>query len=141
MSCWVCGFVAPGGAIAQTDRWIVDHCVGPLGAGALIVRPLRHVERVSELDAGETSELGGLLQRAARVIDELVRPSQVYTCLWSHQERRPGHIHFVVQPVTDELMERYDAHGPALQVAMFTAREMQSDAEMSAFADAARAIW
>lgn len=141
MSCWVCGFVAPGGAIVSTDRWIVDHCVGPLGVGTLIVRPHRHVKRVGDLDDAETLELGPLLQRAAAVVDELIRPSQVYVCLWSHQGREPGHIHFVVQPVTDELMRRYDLHGPGLQKAMFDSREGQSDDEMAAFAETARAAW
>lgn len=141
MSCWVCGFVAPGGAIVSTDRWIVDHCIGPLGLGTLIVRPHRHVERVGDLDADEARDLGPLLQRTAALVDELVRPSQVYVSLWSHPERKPGHIHFVVQPVSDELVRRYDLHGPALQAAMFEARERHSDDEMAAFADAARAIW
>ena len=141
MSCWVCAFVAPGGAIATTDGWIVDHCVGPLGVGTLIVRPHRHVERVGELTAEETEELGGLLQRAAAVVDELVRPSQVYVCLWSHQDREPGHIHFVVQPVSDELMQRFDLHGPGLQKAMFDAREPVPEDAMVAFAEAARAAW
>jgi diadenosine tetraphosphate (Ap4A) HIT family hydrolase len=141
MSCWVCGFVAPGGAIASSERWIVDHCVGPLGVGTLIVRPHRHVEHVGDLDEDEASELGPLLRRAAAVVDELVRPSQVYVCLWSHQEREPGHIHFVVQPVTAELMDRYDLHGPGLQKAMFDARDQQTDEAMAEFADAARAAW
>ena len=141
MTCWVCGFVAPGGAIVSTEHWIVDHCVGPLGVGTLIVRPHRHVERVGELRDAEAEELGPLLQRAAAVVDELVRPSQVYVCLWSHQERRPGHIHFVVQPATDALIARYDAHGPSLQTAMFDAREPVAEAAMVAFADAARAAW
>jgi diadenosine tetraphosphate (Ap4A) HIT family hydrolase len=141
MSCWVCGFVAPGGAIVSTERWIVDHCIGPLGVGTLIVRPQRHVEHVGDLDDAEALELGPLLQRAAAVVDELVRPSQVYVCLWSHQGREPGHIHFVVQPVTDGLMTRYDLHGPGLQKAMFDARERQSDEEMAAFAETARTVW
>jgi diadenosine tetraphosphate (Ap4A) HIT family hydrolase len=141
MSCWVCGFVAPGGAVMSTERWIVDHCVGPLGVGTLIVRPHRHVERVGDLDAAESLELGPLLQRAAAVVDEVVRPSQVYVSLWSHQGREPGHIHFVVQPVTEALLARYDLHGPALQKAMFDAHERQSDDEMAAFAEHARAVW
>jgi diadenosine tetraphosphate (Ap4A) HIT family hydrolase len=141
VSCWVCGFVAPGGAIASTEHWIVDHCVGPLGVGTLIVRPHRHIERVGELSEQESAELGPLLQRAAAVVDELVRPAQVYACLWSHHERRPGHIHFVVQPATDDLIARYDAHGPYLQTAMFDAREEVPEDAMIAFAAAARAAW
>ncbi|MFF4120518.1 winged helix-turn-helix domain-containing protein [Streptomyces sp. NPDC001714] len=34
----------------------------------------------------------------------------------------PGHIHFIVQPAGTEDMARFDAFGPALQVAMGEAR-------------------
>lgn len=141
MSCWVCGFVAPGGVVAQTDHWIVDHCIGPLGVGTLVVRPKRHVERVADLAPDEATELGPLLTRAAAVVDDLVRPDQVYVALWSHHERRPGHIHFVVQPVTREAVERFDTVGPALQLAMFDADEPPSEDEMAAFAESARGAW
>jgi hypothetical protein len=33
----------PGGLIHETSRWRVEHCVGPLGVGTLIVKPKRHV--------------------------------------------------------------------------------------------------
>ena len=141
MSCWVCELEAPGGAIALSDNCIVDVCVGPLNLGTVIVRPRRHVERVGDLNEGEAQELGALLQRASAVVDKLVQPSQVYVCLWSHAERRPGHIHFVVQPVTTELMQRYDTHGPMLQVAMFEAREYPPEEQLAQFAAAAREAW
>ena len=38
----------------------------------------------------------------------------IYVCLWSDADRRPGHIHFVVQPVTADVIRRFGAHGPAL---------------------------
>src|SRR4051812_23712010 len=110
----------PGGIVHETPCWIVDHCVGPLGVGTLIVKPRRHVVRVSELDGDEASELGPLLQAAAAAADDLLRPEQVYVTLWSHAGRARQHIHWVVQPVDDALM---DAHGglfgPRLQVEMF----------------------
>src|SRR6185503_1191241 len=42
---------APGGRLEETAHWVVEHCVGPLGVGTLIVKPLRHVEHVAELSA------------------------------------------------------------------------------------------
>lgn len=41
------------------------------------------------------------------------------------------HIHYVVQPVTRAQMDRYGAHGPMLQVAMFDRghHEDRSDVE------------
>ena len=64
----------PGGVIHEAEHWLGEHCVGPLGVGALIVKPKRHVTRVSELTEGEAAELGPLLRRSAAVVDELVRP-------------------------------------------------------------------
>ena len=64
---------------------VVEHCIGPL-ASHLLVKPRRHVTRVSELTVAEAAELGTLLQRSAQVVDRLVAPEQVYTCQWSQIE-------------------------------------------------------
>jgi diadenosine tetraphosphate (Ap4A) HIT family hydrolase len=109
----------PGGVIHETSGWFVEHTVGPLNVGTLIVKPKRHVTRLAELTDEEASELGTLLRRAAAVVDELVAPEEVYACLWSHAGGTPVHIHYVVQPVTRELMDRYSDYGPHLQAAMF----------------------
>ena len=63
----------PGGIIQDTGRWVVEHCVGPLGVGTLIVKPRRHVVHVSDLEDDEAGELGPVLQRAAAVVGELTR--------------------------------------------------------------------
>jgi diadenosine tetraphosphate (Ap4A) HIT family hydrolase len=132
----------PGGRIATIGRWVVEHCVGPLGVGTVVVKPIRHVIHLADLDSTEGAELGPLLTNVARAVtlasSEVGNaPRQVYACLWSHAQREPGHIHFVVQPVGTALMERLDAHGPELQVRMFKAAE-QMDATL--MADAAERI-
>src|SRR3954454_11416762 len=90
--CLACDLTAgrlplPGGRIHETEHWIVEHCVGPLGVGALLVKPRRHVVAVGELGDEEAAELGPLLARSAAVVDELVQPEQVYVGLWSHAGR------------------------------------------------------
>jgi diadenosine tetraphosphate (Ap4A) HIT family hydrolase len=133
---------APGGCIHKTEHWFVDHCVGPLGVGTLIVKPNRHVVHVSELQAAEAAELGVVLQQAAAVVTELERPEQVYVTLWSHLHVVPGHIHFVVQPATLARMDEHDGrHGIRLQVEMFDRGIDPDPAEAVAFADRARAAW
>ncbi len=110
----------PGGLVQETPLWLVDHCVGPLGVGTLIVKPRRHVVRVADLDADEARELGPVLQRAAAAVDALLRPEQVYVTLWSHAGRARQHIHWVVQPVSDAVMDAHGGrYGPRLQVEMF----------------------
>ncbi|MGI8828896.1 MAG: HIT family protein [Candidatus Limnocylindria bacterium] len=128
----------PGGTIHRTQSWTVEHCVGLLGVGSLVVKPLRHVLHVADLNAGESAEMGPLLRDVAEACSELTMADQVYVCLWSHAERRPGHIHFVVQPVTADVMDRYGAHGPALQVAMFSEGEAPDAEDVTAFAERAR---
>jgi diadenosine tetraphosphate (Ap4A) HIT family hydrolase len=111
----------PGGTVHRTSLWVVEHCVGPLGLGTLIVKPVRHVLHVADLTPEESAELGPLLRRVSRAVTTVMRPEQVYVCLWSHAGAVPGHIHFVVQPALKADLERYGVHGPALQMAMFDA--------------------
>lgn len=114
----------PGGPVHDTGRWRVEHCIDSLGVGTLIVKPVRHVTSLGDLDAEEAGELGPLLQRVCRVIQALTQAEQVYVCLWSHAGGVATHIHFVVQPVTKAEMDRYKKYGPHLQQAMFAADEL-----------------
>jgi hypothetical protein len=131
--CFACELIehperVPGGLIATLGGWVVEPCVGPLGVGTVIVKPSRHVTSLADLDPTETDQMGPLLINVARAVTAARAeagdtPEQVYCCLWSHADRRPGHIHFVVQPVSAALMAHYDAYGPALQLRMFEANE------------------
>lgn len=61
--CMACDLTAgalslPGGMILRTDAWTVEHCIGPLGLGTLLVKPIRHVLHVADLTAAESAELG-----------------------------------------------------------------------------------
>lgn len=145
MSCLACDLAEgridlPGGRIDETGRWLVEHSVGPLGLGTLIVKPKRHVLHVAELELDEAAELGPLLRRVAAAVTQLVRPEQVYICLWSHAGGAPNHIHFVVQPVTRSQMEAFGTHGPFLQTAQFTRNELQARDEVEAFSNRVRAV-
>jgi diadenosine tetraphosphate (Ap4A) HIT family hydrolase len=130
----------PGGTIYRTDDWAVEHCVGPPGVGSLIVKPIRHVVHLAELTADEAAKLGSLLRAASSPVTELTDTEQVYACLWSHAGGQAGHIHFVVQPVGHDLVQRFGAHGAKLQVAMFEANEAPPRPEVEAFA-ARAAAW
>jgi diadenosine tetraphosphate (Ap4A) HIT family hydrolase len=144
--CLACDLAAgreqlPGGLIYRTGSWLVEHCIGPLGLGTLIVKPERHVTAVADLSAAEAAELGPLLQRASWVASRLVDAEQVYNCLWSHAGGVPGHLHYVVQPVTRQVMDQFECHGPGLQEAMFTAGVLPQSSELAAVADRARQLF
>jgi diadenosine tetraphosphate (Ap4A) HIT family hydrolase len=127
--------------IFETGGWLVDHCIGPLGVGTLIVKPKRHVVHVADLEPDEAAELGPLLRRTSAVVAQLARAEQVYATLWSHMGGVPVHIHFVVQPVTRNLMDELGLHGPRLQVAMFDRGELPDPAEAASFAAQARGLF
>jgi diadenosine tetraphosphate (Ap4A) HIT family hydrolase len=128
----------PGGLIHKSTSWLVEHCIGPLGLGTLIVKPERHVTSVADLSEDEATELGPLLRRTSEVVRHLVDADQVYNCLWSHAGGVPAHIHYVVQPVTKDQMSLFGTYGPRLQVALFAAAEVLDPAEVERIADLAR---
>ncbi|MEV6397207.1 hypothetical protein AB0M39_20935 [Streptomyces sp. NPDC051907] len=129
----------PGGTILRTRMWVVEHCVGPLGLGTAVVKPIRHVVHVADLTVEESQELGPLLRRVSEGVAAVTSPEQVYVCLWSHAGGTPGHIHFVVQPAREEDMARYDAYGPALQMAMFHAGDTPAESAVDEVCDRLRA--
>jgi len=129
----------PGGVIYQSPSWFVEHCVGPLGVGTLVVKTKRHVSRVSQLTDEEAGELGPLLRHTAAVIDQLLAPEQVYTWLFSHADAKPSHLHYVVQPATRAIMDDFGGqYGPQLTTAMFARSELPNAAEVEDFAEQAR---
>ena len=128
----------PGGRIFGTDHWLVEHCIGPLGLGTLIVKPRRHVTSVADLNSEEAAELGPLLRLTSRVASGLVDAEQIYNCLWSHAGGVPVHIHYVVQPVTAQQMAGFGAYGPGLQVAMFDGGVVPAEADVARVAERAR---
>ncbi|MBB6394204.1 diadenosine tetraphosphate (Ap4A) HIT family hydrolase [Actinomadura coerulea] len=104
-----------------------------------MVKPVRHVVHVAELTEAESAALGPLLQRVAAAVTKVVQPEQVYVCLWSHANAVPGHLHFVVQPAVKSDMTRFDAFGPALQMAMFREGAMPGETEVEALSEQLRA--
>ena len=149
MDCLACELIerpegVPGGRIATLGQWVVEHCIGPLGVGTVVVKPARHVIHLADLTSDESAELGPVLARVSRAVTQASAdagdpPGQVYACLWSHADRKPGHIHFVIQPVGDPLMAQHDAHGPELQVRMFRAGDAMDERSMVEAAERIRA--
>lgn len=132
----------PGGVIHQTRWWVVNHVVGPLNVGTVVVGPREHVTAVSELADGAVAELGPLLRRTARIVETLCVPEQTYVCLWSHGPGLRKHLHFVVQPVTAAVVSRYGGlRSEQLQAAMLTAGEPPNAADVEQFCGQARHLF
>ena len=143
--CMACGLTngdipLPGGRIFESEFWVVEHCVGPLGVGTLILKPLRHFTHVADLELDEAAELGPLLRKFSGLIEEIIEPDQVYVCLWSHMDWEPVHIHFVLQPIAYEMRHSFNAGGPSLQAEMARRGEFPDERDVEAFCDRVRAM-
>ena len=130
-----------GGLIAETKLWRVEHCMGSLGVGTMIVKPKRHVLYVWELSKPEAEEMGLILKEASRVVKAITDCDQTYICLWSHAGWTPGHIHYVVQPAYNSQKGQFSNPGPALQMEMFAKKEPLVVPEVEAFCEKARTVF
>ena len=53
----------------------------------------------------------------------------------------PGHLHYVIQPVTRQQMSAHGCHGPRLQVAMSGAGPAPRAGQIAAVVDRARQLF
>jgi len=128
----------PGGRIYDERGWLIEHCIGPLGVGTLLLKPARHVERFSDLTSDEYAAFGRVVWLATAALKELLGPDQTYVCQWAHAGWTPGHIHYVVQPAWNDQQKTFERPGPFMQTAMFKRGETPPTAEVEAFCDRAR---
>lgn len=143
--CLACDLTAgrrplPGGIIYEADGWLVEHCVGPLGVGTLILKPRAHVVRYRDLTPNEYAAFGRMLWLVTTTLGEILGPDQTYICQWAHAGWVPGHIHFVVQPARNSQGDDHERPGPFLQVDMFHANEAPSSDEVAEFCIQAREV-
>ncbi|MER5262353.1 hypothetical protein ABTZ99_09765 [Actinosynnema sp. NPDC002837] len=132
----------PGGVVHETRSWVVNHVVGPMNLGTLIVGPREHVVAVADLDDEAVAEMGPLLRDTARVVEAVRRPEQTYVCLWSHGPAARRHLHIAVQPVTAELVARYGGlRSEQLQARMMDGGQEPDRAEVEEFCAEARRVF
>lgn len=99
--CLACQILAgqvsvPGGTLAENDGWLADHCLGPYGVGAVVVKTRQHRENLWDLTPEETATLGPFLQQISQAMVAALAAERVYVGLWVDQP--PYHVHFVLQP-------------------------------------------
>jgi ATP adenylyltransferase len=132
----------PGGIVHETTCWVVNHAVGPMNLGTLMVGPREHVVAVADLGDTAVAELGPVLRATARVVETLCRPEQTYVCSWSHGTDGRKHLHIAVQPVTAAVVARYDgARSERLQARMLASGEEPGIADIARFCEQARELF
>jgi diadenosine tetraphosphate (Ap4A) HIT family hydrolase len=92
----------PGGMIDETEYWHADHCIGPFGVGAVVVKTKEHVEDLWRLPDGVAAELGPFLRRISAAIVDGLGAERAYLTMWV--DKPPLHVHMVLYPrwPTDE---------------------------------------
>ncbi|MBB4787541.1 hypothetical protein [Streptomyces rapamycinicus] len=132
----------PGGVLHETTAWVVNHVVGPMNLGTLIVGPREHVVAIADLDDAAAAELGPLLRDTARVVETLCQPEQTYVCVWSHGLDARKHLHIAVQPVTAEVRARYGGlRSEQLQARMLADGDEPDVADVEQFCERARELF
>jgi diadenosine tetraphosphate (Ap4A) HIT family hydrolase len=132
----------PGGFVHQTASWVVNHVIGPMNLGTLVVGPREHVVAVSDLDDTAVAELGPVLRDTARVVEALCRPEQTYVSLWSHGAGTRKHLRIAVQPVTAAVVARYGGlRSEQLQARMLASGDDPDPADVERFCDQARELF
>jgi diadenosine tetraphosphate (Ap4A) HIT family hydrolase len=97
----------PGGTIAETEHWHADHCIGPFGVGAVVVKTKEHVEDLWRLPDGAAAELGPFLCRISGAIVDGLGAERAYLTMWV--DKPPLHVHLVLYPRwPDELDKALD---------------------------------
>jgi ATP adenylyltransferase len=133
---------SPGGILHESTSWLVNHVVGAMSLGTLIVAPREHVVAVADLDGDAVAELGLVLRAAARVVEALCEPEQTYVCLWSHGADMRKHLHFAVQPVTAAVVARYGGlRSEQLQARMLASGDEPDVTEVERFCERARELF
>jgi ATP adenylyltransferase len=132
----------PGGIVHQTAGWVVNHVVGSMNLGTLIVSPQEHIVAVADLDDRAVAEFGRILRDAARVVEALCRPEQTYMSLWSHGASARKHLHVAVQPVTTAVVARYGGvRSEQLQARMMASGDEPAVADVERFCERARELF
>src|SRR4051794_2051054 len=82
---------APGGVIAETAHWRADHCLGPFGVGAVVVKTKEHIEDFWRLPLDVAAELGPFARRLSSAIIDGLGAERVYLTMWV--DMPPHHVH------------------------------------------------
>jgi diadenosine tetraphosphate (Ap4A) HIT family hydrolase len=122
----------PGGLIDEGDHWRAEHCLGPFGVGAVVVKTKEHVESLWELPEPAAAELGPFLKRISGAIVDGLGAERAYLTMWV--DKPPLHVHMVAYPrwpdetgrgpAVDQL--RYFAGPPPAEAAAEAAERLRS---------------
>lgn len=132
----------PGGIVHETRSWVVNHAVGSMNLGTLVLSPREHIVAVADLSDQAVAELGSLLRRTAQVVEAILKPEQTYVASWAHGHEGRKHLHIAVQPVTTETVREYGgALSEQLQAKMLLSAREPAREDIKGFCSRARQMF
>jgi diadenosine tetraphosphate (Ap4A) HIT family hydrolase len=120
----------PGGVIASDGVWQADHEITPLVRGYVIVKPLRHVHELADINEDEADRMGRFLARLHSAMRSALATERIYVCSFAETVH---HLHFHLIPRYADM----PGLGPKLLPDVFSGRW---SCTVSEAAEAARAI-
>src|SRR3954447_15658514 len=103
------GSLPPREDVMHTDHWRVAHAFNSTLAGWLVLVPRRHLTAFGELSADEADELGGLITRVSRALEQVTGCVKTYLMQFSEAE---GFSHLHVHLVPRGREHPVEARGP-----------------------------
>lgn len=105
-ACFLCRCAAGGDdrqllVVERTERAVAVLNRYPYNNGHLLVAPRRHVERLDQLDGGESAALWGLISGMVRRLEEVLRPEGFNVGVNLGRiagAGLPGHLHWHIVP-------------------------------------------
>jgi diadenosine tetraphosphate (Ap4A) HIT family hydrolase len=133
--------LAPGGPIYQSDGWRLEHSCEPIPMiGWLILKPIRHIESLAELDENEAAAMGLLARRVSQAMARVLNCPRTYLGLFAEGEHT-RHLHLHIVPRFEDLHVYH--RGPAiferLRLALATGLNLGDAAEAVRVSAALRA--
>ena len=104
----------------QNDHLKIEQCYSCAVHGYLIVSPNTAADALHKLEVSALDELGGVLARATRAVQSIIKPQKIYCANFSEED---SSVHFHVFPrshvLTTEFLMEYPnqkklIHGPVL---------------------------
>ncbi|MDN6858636.1 HIT family protein [Pseudomonas sp. CAN2814] len=81
--------------IHQTEHWLLNHHLASALPGYLMLGSKRPVESLADLPEAALAEMGGLLAKVQRILEDTLQPKWLYIGRFGHAPGLPIHFHFI----------------------------------------------
>ncbi|MDU4253165.1 HIT family protein [Pseudomonas sp.] len=81
--------------IHQTEHWLLNHHLASALPGYLMLGSKQPVESLADLPEAALAEMGVLMAKVQRILEETLQPKWLYIGRFGHSPGFPIHFHFI----------------------------------------------